>query len=130
MGLVALLAFLATKGLARSRVTTALLLFAVTAGVGLQIPNTANLRGYTQNLFDEATSRGFGDVRVQHQKEPMFADGDAVARDLAGVPGVRAAVPIVSLAGAIETSGGRPYVAEVIGIDPGATFKPYRIRAG
>lgn len=129
MGIVALLAFLATKGLARSRVTTALLLFAVTAGVGLQIPNSANLRGYTANLFEEATSRGFGDVRAQHATEPILDDGDAVARDLASVPGVRAAVPIVSLAGAIEV-GGRNHVAEVQGVDVDPPFKPYRIRAG
>jgi ABC-type lipoprotein release transport system permease subunit len=130
MGLVGLLAFLATKGLGRSRVTTALLLFAVTAGVGLQIPNSANLRGYTANLFEEATTRGFGDVRVHDAKAQFIEDGDAAARDLSSVRGVRAAVPIVSLAGALETSAGRQQVTEVHGIDPSSRFRPYRIRAG
>ena len=91
----------ATKGLLRSRLTTALLVIAVAAGVGLQIPNSANLRGYTANLFDEATSAGFGDVRVQHAREPILDDADALASDLAGLPGVRGAVPVLSLPGAI-----------------------------
>lgn len=130
MGLLGLLAFLATKGLGRSRVTTALLLFAVTAGVGLQIPNSANLRGYTANLFEEATTRGFGDVRVRDASDRFIDDADAVARELGAVSGVRAAVPIVSLAGAVETNAGHQQVTEVHGIDPSSTFKPYRIRAG
>lgn len=130
MGLVGLLAFLAARGLGRSRVTTALLLFAVMAGVGLQIPNSANLRGYTANLFEEATTRGFGDVRVHDAKAQLIDDGDAVARDLATLPAVRAAVPIISLAGALETNAGRQQVTEVHGIDPASGWKPYRIRAG
>lgn len=129
MGLLGLLAFLAKKGLARSRTTTALLLLAVTAGVGLQIPNTANLVGYTANLFEEATSRGFGDVRVQHTTEPLIDDGDGAARVLAAAPGVRAAVPIVSFPGAIGVAE-KQQVAEVHGIDPASPFKPYRVRAG
>ena len=130
MGLVGLLAFLATKGLSRSRVTTALLLFAVTAGVGLQIPNSANLRGYTANLFEEATTRGFGDVRVHDGKEPYIANGDETARELAALPSVQAAVPVVSLPGALETNAGRQQVTEVHGVDPASVFKPYRVRAG
>ena len=130
MGLVGLLAFLAARGLGRSRVTTALLLFAVMAGVGLQIPNSANLRGYTANLFEEATTRGFGDVRVHDSKAQFIDDGDAVARDLSSLPAVRAAVPIISLAGALETNAGRQQVTEVHGIDPSSGWKPYRIRAG
>jgi ABC-type lipoprotein release transport system permease subunit len=130
MGLVGLLAFLATRGLGRSRVTTALLLIAVTAGVGLQIPNTANLRGYTANLFEEATTRGFGDVRVSDAKERFIAEGDAAAHDLSALRGVRGAVPIVSLPGALETNEGRQQVTEVHGIDPASLFKPYRVRAG
>lgn len=89
---LALLAFVATRGLSRSRLTTTLLVLAVTAGVGMQIPNTANLLGYSHTMFEEATTRGFGDVRVEHPKEPVFDEGDALATRLAAVPGVRAAV--------------------------------------
>src|SRR4029079_19620663 len=111
MGLIALYAFLATKGLARSRVTTALLFLAVTAGVGLQIPNTANLLGYTQNIFEEATSRGFGAVRVQHARDPFLEAGDAVAKELAAVPGLHAAVPILTFPAAVAR-GANDHVAE------------------
>jgi lipoprotein-releasing system permease protein len=126
---VALLVFLATKGLLRSRLTTALLIVAVAAGVGLQIPNSANLRGYTAGLFDEATTAGFGDVRVQHARDAILDDGDALAADLAGIPGVRAAVPVLSLPGAI-TKDERSQVASIHGVDPRSAYRPYRVRDG
>jgi ABC-type lipoprotein release transport system permease subunit len=129
VGLLGVLAFVATKGLVRSRLTTALLVLAVAAGVGLQIPNTANLLGYTANLFDEATTHGFGNVRVQHRREAIMEDGDAVAQSLATLPGVSIAVPIVSLPGA-ATLRGKEMVTEVHGVDPHAPYRPYVIREG
>src|SRR5437763_3901618 len=101
MAALDLLVYLATSGLTRSRLTTALLVVAVAAGVGLQIPNTANLMGYTSTLFEEATTRGFGDVRVEDAHEPVVEDGDGLARELSALPGVRASVPILTLPGAI-----------------------------
>jgi lipoprotein-releasing system permease protein len=124
-----LLFFLATRGLLRSRLTTTLLVLAVAAGVGLQIPNTANLLGYTAGLFDEATSAGFGDVRVQHGTRPLLEDADALAKDLATLPHVRAAVPVLSLPGAV-TKDGKSQVAPVHGVDPTSAYRPYRIREG
>src|SRR5262245_30530557 len=122
MDRLALLVFVATRGLLRSRLTTALLVLAVAAGVGLQIPNTANLLGYTSSMFEEATSRGFGDVRVEAAEEPIIDEGDILAKDLAVLPGVRAAVPIVSLPGALIVRG-RGHVSELHGIDPASSFK-------
>lgn len=126
---LALLAFIARRGLARSRLTTTLLILAVTAGVGMQIPNTANLIGYSHTMFEEATTRGFGDVRIEHPKEPVFDDGDAVAAKLAAVPGVRAAVPIITLPAGLEAHG-RQIVCELHGVDPKSAWKPYRVREG
>ncbi|HEY8078485.1 MAG TPA: ABC transporter permease, partial [Labilithrix sp.] len=124
-----LLVYLATSGLTRSRLTTVLLVVAVAAGVGLQIPNTANLMGYTATLFEEATTRGFGDVRVEDAHEPVIEEGDALARELAGLPGVRASVPIITLPGAIG-HGARQQVADVHGVDPTVAYRPYRVREG
>src|SRR5262245_4770171 len=129
MDLVAVLAFVATRGLVRSRLTTVLLVLAVAAGVGLQIPNTANLLGYTGAMFEEATTRGYGDVRVQQARDAFVDDGDALAKELSSIPGVRAAVPIVSLPGAVSVEG-RGQVSEVQGVDPASAFKPYRVRDG
>jgi ABC-type lipoprotein release transport system permease subunit len=126
---MALLAFLAARVLLRSRLTTLLLILAVTAGVGMQIPNTANLLGYSDTMFEEATTRGFGDVRIESTREPIFDDGDAVAAKLAAVSGVRAAVPIITLPAGLEVHG-KQIVSELHGIDPKSAWKPYRIRDG
>jgi len=129
VGLLGVLAFIATKGLVRSRLTTALLVLAVAAGVGLQIPNTANLVGYTASLFDEATTHGFGNVRVQHRRDAIMDDGDAIAERLDALPGVALAVPIVTLPGA-ATLRGKELVTEVHGVDPRSEYRPYVIREG
>ena len=129
MGLLGVLAFVATKGLVRSRLTTALLVLAVAAGVGLQIPNTANLLGYTASLFDEATTHGFGNVRVQHRKEAIIDDGDATAEKLDALPGVALAVPIITLPGAASLRG-KELVTEVHGVDPKTAYRPYVVREG
>jgi ABC-type lipoprotein release transport system permease subunit len=127
---LSLLLFLALRGLLRSRLTTAMLVAAVAAGVGLQIPNTANLVGYTGSIFEEATTSGFGNVRVQHARDAALGDADDLAAALAReLPAVRAAVPIFTLPGAVGRAG-RHQVAEVHGVDPTSAYKPYRIRDG
>lgn len=126
---VRLMAFVARSALPRGWVTTWLLVLAVGAAVGMQIPNTANLVGYSRSIFEEATTRGFGDVRVENTREPVLADGDALAERLATVPGVRAAVPIITLPAGLD-SGGKQVVCELHGIDPASAWKPYRIRDG
>ena len=127
--LVAVWLFVAMRGLLRSRLTTALLVLAVAAGVGFQIPNTANLLGYTHTMLKKVTTRGFGDVRVRHATEPLMEDGDAIAAAIANVSGVRATVPIVTLPAGLLARG-RQVVCEAHGVDPKSAVKPYRIRAG
>lgn len=127
--MLSLLTFVATRGLSHSRLTTVLLILAVAAGVGLQIPNTANLVGYSHTMFEEATTFGFGNVRVQHPTEPLFDDADALAKDLATVAGVQAAVPIVTFPAGLGAHG-RQMVCEMHGVDPASPAKPYRIREG
>lgn len=127
---VRLLLFLALRGLLRGKLTTAMLVAAVAAGVGLQIPNTANLVGYTGSLVEEATTAGFGNVRVQHAQDAVLDDGDALAATLAReLPSVRGVVPILTLPGAVGRAG-RHQVSEIHGVDPSSAYKPYRVREG
>ena len=54
------LCYLAFKSLLRSRLSLAFLLLAVTAGVAFQIPNAANINGYTEELLRQGVSRSTG----------------------------------------------------------------------
>jgi lipoprotein-releasing system permease protein len=111
-----LLVFLACRGLLGSRVVSGLLVVAIAAGAGFQIPNTANLAGFEGALLDQNLTHGPGDVRVEPRDRARFADGDAVAAALRGRPGVRAAVPMLVYPGAVGR-GGRFHGAPVFGVD-------------
>lgn len=111
------LLFLACRGLLGGRVTFGLLVVAIAAGAGFQIPNTANLTGFSDALLENNLTRGPGDVRVEPRDGPRFSDGDAVAARLRARPGVRAAVPVLAYAGAVGR-GGRFLGTPVYGVDP------------
>ncbi|UQA61191.1 ABC transporter permease [Polyangium aurulentum] len=127
------LVFLARRSLLGSRRTFVLLVLAVAAGAGFQIPNTANLAGFSAALIEEELRRGAGDVRVQPRKEPHFEDGDAAAARIADAAGpcVRATVPVLVLPGAAGT-GGRFQGALIYGLDfPGdPELRPFHLTSG
>jgi ABC-type lipoprotein release transport system permease subunit len=123
-----LLVFLARRGLLGGRVTFGLLVLAVAAGAGFQIPNEANLAGLAGALLDDSLTRGPGDVRVEPRDRPRFPDGDAVAARLRARPGVRAALPMLVFAGAVGR-GGRFLGAPVYGIEP-ADPRPFGLARG
>ncbi len=123
-----LLLFLAHRGLAGGRVTFGLLVVAVAAGAGFQIPNTANLDGFAGALLEQNLTHGPGDVRVEPRDRPRFADGDAVARTLRAHPDVRAAVPVLLYPGAVGR-GGRFLGAPVYGVDP-VEPRPFGLSGG
>src|SRR5262249_43439335 len=75
-GSLGLLFFLAGRGLLRSPLSTMLLLAAVAAGVGFQVPNTANMLGYQRALLEEGVDHGNGDVRLR-PRAGRFEDADA-----------------------------------------------------
>jgi putative ABC transport system permease protein len=108
--------------------TLALLVFAVAGAVGLAIPNTANIAGYTAELLDQGITHGYGDVHVRPAKGARFADGDATARDLRALPGVLAAVPVVTTPGAVGKDD-RYTVAPIQAVDPRAKYLPYQARS-
>ncbi|MDC3988012.1 ABC transporter permease [Polyangium jinanense] len=112
------LLLLARKSLLGSRFTFALLVLSVAAGAGFQIPNTANLAGFSEALLEEELRHGAGDVRVEPRDKRHFDDGAAAAAkvsEAADTP-VRAAVPVLVLPGAVG-KGGRFQNALVYGYD-------------
>jgi ABC-type lipoprotein release transport system permease subunit len=123
-----LLWFLARRGLGSGRVTFGLLVVAIAAGAGFQIPNTANLAGFNAALLDNTLTRGAGDVRVEPRERARFSDADAVAATLRARPGVRAALPMLVFAGAVGRSG-RFLGTAVYGIDP-AEPRPFGLVRG
>ena len=109
------LGFLALRGLLATRRTFALLVVAISVGVGFQIPNTANLAGSSATLLEEGLVWGAGDVRVEPSDRARFADGDALAARIASLVQGRS-VPVIVLAGAVGV-GGRFVAAPVLGVD-------------
>src|SRR4051794_26228405 len=96
-----LLVFLALRGLWSGPLTAALMIAAVAAGVGFQIPNPANLMGSTAELLSQGIASGLGEVRVRPGRGLGFDDGEAVAERVRRVPGVRAAVPVLVVSGSV-----------------------------
>ncbi|MDI1436077.1 ABC transporter permease [Polyangium sorediatum] len=127
------LLFLARKSLLGSRFTFALLVLSVAAGAGFQIPNTANLAGFSEALLEEELRHGGGDVRVEPREKRHFEDGAAAAARVSEAAGasVRAAVPVLVLPGAVG-KGGRFQNALVYGYDfPGEpALRPFHLTSG
>jgi len=113
----ALLAFLARRSLFGSKLTFILLVVAIAAGAGFQIPNTANLTGWDRALLEDGLTHGAGDIRVEPKDGGRFADGDAMAATIGSFAGARAATPILVYAGAIGSKG-RFLGTPVYGIEP------------
>jgi lipoprotein-releasing system permease protein len=119
--------------LTANKTVAALLVVATAVGVGFQIPNAANLAGYTAELLSHGVSAGWGDVRLRPAAAERFADGDGLAARARRVPGVRAVAPILMLPGAAG-HGGRFVSLPIAGIDvgagPGAERAPFRVMSG
>jgi putative ABC transport system permease protein len=131
----ALLVFLAARNLAANRSTLVLLTAAVAVGTGFQIPNAANLAGYTAALVEHGISSGSGDVRVRPRRGSVFVDGDAVATRAGRVAGVGAVVPVLMLPGSLGSAEAvhaksHHLSLPVAGIDPGRARAPYHLVRG
>jgi ABC-type lipoprotein release transport system permease subunit len=124
-----LLFFLALRGLWSGPLTAVLMIAAVAAGVGFQIPNTANLMGYTAELLAQGIASGLGEVRVRPGRGLVFDDGEAVAERIRRVPGVRAAAAVLVVSGSV-TAAGRELGGVIYGVDPRAPRQPYRLLSG
>lgn len=123
------LLFLARRSLGHSRLTFALLVLAVAAGSGFQIPNTANLAGFRTSILDNELRHGSADVRVSPSSGACFADGIADAAEVRRIAGTGQAIPILTFPGAVMR-GPTTLATTVQGVDPGGAFHPYHIIRG
>jgi ABC-type lipoprotein release transport system permease subunit len=124
-----LVLFLAISGLRANRIITALLVLAVAAGYGFQVPIDAVLSGYRAALLEEGTQHGEGAVHVRPREEATLGGVEAFASSVAKYPEVRAVQPFLALPGAVRYRGASNRTA-VIGVVPDAGAHPYRLLAG
>jgi lipoprotein-releasing system permease protein len=106
-----------------------LLVLAVAAGTGFQVPNAANMLGYKAELLEEGVTQWLGDIRVRPLDGTTFEDGDALVERIAKYPSVRAVVPALTLPAAAGKDG-RFSGAVVTGLPGDMATKPYRIIDG
>jgi lipoprotein-releasing system permease protein len=116
---VRVLFYLAFRTLLRSRISFVLLIAAVTAGLGFQIPNTANLDGYTAELQEKGLARGTGHVVVSAHDGGPFADIDTLAARIAKEPFVKGVAPRFAHVGFLSLDV-RTASAVVSGVDEAA----------
>lgn len=114
---MSVLFYLAFRTLLRSRISFILLIAAVTAGLGFQIPNTANLDGYTAELHDKGIARGTGHVVVSGENGVSFGDADSLATRIAKESFVKGAATRFGHVGFLS-AGDKTASANVLGINP------------
>lgn len=112
-----LLFFLAAKALFRSRLSLVLLIVAVTAGVSFQIPNAANLEGYTEELLRQGLARATGHVLITGKSSAPLEKLGPLRQRLRTLPFVRGVTARLFHAGVVFASG-RYQPSRVVGLDP------------
>lgn len=124
---------LAWSSLGYSRLATAFLIGAVAAGVGFQIPNTANLDGYRAELVKHSVTAGFGHVRVRPTETSYIDQSAALGARLQALPDVRGASVVLAFPGALgRASGANRYRrnAAIFGIDMARGNRPFTLKSG
>jgi lipoprotein-releasing system permease protein len=92
---------------------------AVTVGLGFQIPNVANLDGYSEELHEKGIARGSGHVIVSKREGGAFADAETLATRIAREPFVKASSTRFVHVGFLST-GDKTASAIVAGINESA----------
>jgi lipoprotein-releasing system permease protein len=111
--------YLAFRTLVRSRISFVLLLVAVTAGLGLQIPIVANLDGYQEELHEKGIAQGSGHIIVSSHEGGAFADANALATRIAKEPFVKSSAARFAHVGFLS-AGDKTASAIVVGIHESA----------
>jgi ABC-type lipoprotein release transport system permease subunit len=106
-----------------------LLLLAVAAGVGFQVPNVANVAGYRAELLKQEVGAGSGHVRVRPRSGGRFRDAAPIMARLRAIDGVMAVQPVLLLPAALR-NGPRFSLTQVAGVEAGAGRHPYEIVEG
>ena len=110
------LVVLAWRSLACSPLTSVLLVLAVTVGVAFQVPNTANLDGYTAELLRLGVGRDGGDAEVLPRGVEHLTGAHALAARIRRIPGVARVAVQYWRAGVVVWQGkGSP--ARLVGLD-------------
>ena len=113
------LIYLAFRILFRNRMSMVMLSAAVTCGVAFQIPNMANLAGYSRELFTHGVLRTMGHVIVSSGGTDPLPRADATLARLRALPFVTGAAPRL-IHGGVVLSNERYQPVRVVGIDPEA----------
>jgi ABC-type lipoprotein release transport system permease subunit len=125
-----MLAFLALRTLREHRLSLALLLLAIAAGVGFQVPTRANLAGYRTEILDQQVTSGWGHVRVRPRRGERLRDAEPITAGVRGVPGVREVQPVLMLPGWVAHGAGFSVVTVMgVGAAPGQRG-PYQLAEG
>ena len=127
--------YLAWRNLRQNPVATFFLVGAVAAGVGFQIPNTANLDGYRAELIKHSITAGFGHVRVRPASGGHIIESAALAARLHDIPRVRDVAVVLTFPGAIGRAGeqaesGHMRGAAIFGVDMTRAHQPFTLRSG
>jgi lipoprotein-releasing system permease protein len=111
----ALLLLFAVRLLMKARFTLVLLVLAVAFGVGFQIPNNANLAGYSRELLAQGMRRATGHVTVTSPSADWDDAGSVVAK-LEALPCVKhVATRLVQAA--VVLREGAPMPVRFVGVD-------------
>src|SRR6185436_2708280 len=123
-----MLVFLALRTLREHRLSLALLLLAIAAGVGFQVPTRGNLAGYRAEILEQQVTAGWGQVRVRPRKGERFRDAAEIIAAIRGVSDVAHVQPVLLLHGSVGRGGGVSVVT-VTGVGAGQG-RPYRLAGG
>jgi ABC-type lipoprotein release transport system permease subunit len=101
--------------LLKARFTLILLVAAVAFGVGFQIPNAANLEGYSRELLNQGMKRALGHVTVTSRLQEWVGTADVITK-LEGLPCVKnVATRLIQGAVVLRKGGAMP--VRLVGID-------------
>ena len=113
-----LIVTMAARSLLHNKLSLVLLALAIAAGVGFQIPNAANLDGYTQELLRHGVLRDTGHLQITPAPgaESIPRTVEALAA-VEALPFVRGATARLVHAGVLLSNDAR-HACRVVGIDP------------
>lgn len=113
----ALLFLFSIRLLLKARFTLVLLIMAVAFGVGFQIPNAANLEGYSRELLNQGMKRAFGHVTITSTNRE-WTDTVGTIKRLESIPCIeRVATRLIQGAVVLREGGAMP--ARLVGVDLG-----------
>ncbi|MFH1436392.1 MAG: FtsX-like permease family protein [Pseudomonadota bacterium] len=109
--------FLAFKGLLHKKLTSVLLIAAVMFGIGFQIPNMANLEGYTNELIRMGVTRFTGHIVITPSGTGLIDDVRRTKKRLESQPYIDGVAVRLIHAGVVFKKN-RHYPTRIVGLEP------------